>query len=60
MDLLEDEVLTSIPMSIMHKNIELCENIDKLSMFLRSSDEKTVKKNKPFTDLSEIMGKDDN
>ena len=60
LDLLEDEVLTSIPMSIMHKNIELCENIDKLSMFLRSSDEKTVKKNKPFTDLSEIMGKDDN
>ena len=60
LDTLEDEVLTSIPMSIMHKNIELCENIDKLSMFLRSSDEKTVKKNKPFTDLSEIMGKDDN
>ena len=60
MDILEDEVLTSIPMSIMHKNIELCENIDKLSMFLRSSDKKSVKKNKPFSDLSEIMGKDDN
>jgi len=60
LDLLEDEVLSSLPMSIMHKNIELCENIDKLSMFLRSSDEKTEKKNKPFSDLSEIMGKDDN
>ena len=60
LDILEDEVLTSIPMSIMHKNIELCENIDKLSMFLRSSDKKQVKKNKPFSDLSEIMGKDDN
>ena len=60
LDILEDEVLTSIPMSIMHKNIELCENIDKLSMFLRSSDKKPVKKNKPFSDLSEIMGKDDN
>ena len=60
LDILEDEVLTSIPMSIMHKNIELCENIDKLSMFLRSSDKKSVKKNKPFSDLSEIMGKDDN
>ena len=58
LDLLEDEVLSSIPMSIMHKNIELCENIDKLSMFLRSSDEKTEKKNKPFSDLSEILGKD--
>ena len=60
LDILEDEVLTSIPMSIMHKNIELCENIDKLSMFLGSSDKKPVKKNKPFSDLSEIMGKDDN
>ena len=60
LDLLEDEVLSSLPMSIMHKNIELCENIDKLSMFLRSSDEKTEKKNKPFSDLSEILGKDGN
>ena len=60
LDILEDEVLTSIPMSIMHKNIELCENIDKLSMFLRSSDKKPVEKNKPLSDLSEIMGKDDN
>ena len=60
LDLLEDEVLSSIPMSIMHKNIELCENIDKLSMFLKSSDEETEKKNKPFSDLSEILGKDDN
>ena len=60
LDILEDEVLTSIPISIMHKNIELCENIDKLSMFLRSSDKKPVEKNKPFSDLSEIMGKDDN
>ena len=58
LDLLEDEVLSSLPMSIMHKNIELCENIDKLSMFLGSSDENTEKKNKPFSDLSEILGKD--
>jgi len=57
---LEGEVLSSIPMSIMHKNIELCENIDKLGMFLRSSDENTEKKNKPFSDLSEILGKDSN
>ncbi|GIS40933.1 MAG: hypothetical protein Ct9H90mP13_07790 [Pseudomonadota bacterium] len=48
------------PLSIMHKNIELCENIDKLGMFLRSSDENTEKKNKPFSDLSEILGKDSN
>jgi len=60
LDLLEDEILSSIPMSIMHKNIELCENIDKLGMFLRSSDEKTETKNKPFSDLSEILGKDGN
>ena len=60
LDLLEDEVLSSLPMSIMHKNIELCENIDKLGMFLRSSDEKTEKKNKPFSDLSEMLGKDGN
>ncbi len=59
LDLLEDEVLSSIPMSIMHKNIELCENIDKLGMFLASYDEKTEKKNKPFSDLSEILEKDD-
>ena len=60
LDLLEGEVLSYIPMSIMHKNIELCENIDKLGMFLRSSDENTEKKNKPFSDLSEILGKDSN
>jgi len=60
LDLLEDEILTSIPMSIMHKNIELCENIDKLSMFLGSSDKKMTNKSKPFSDLSEIMGKDGN
>ena len=60
LNLMEDEVLSSIPISIMHKNIELCENIDKLSMFLRSSDKKPVKKNKPFSDLSEILGKDGN
>ena len=60
LDLLEGEVLSSIPMSIMHKNIELCENIDKLGMFLGSSDKETAKKNKPFSDLSEIMGKDGN
>ena len=60
LDLLEDEVLSSLPMSIMHKNIELCENIDKLGMFLGSSDEKTEKKNKPFSDLSEMLGKDGN
>ena len=40
--------------------IDICENIDKLGMFLRSSDENTEKKNKPFSDLSEILGKDSN
>ena len=44
----------------MHKNVELCENIDKLSMFLRSSDENKVDKSKPFSDLSELLSKDSN
>ena len=59
-DLLQDEILSTIPLSIMHKNVELCENIDKLSMFLRSSDENKVDKNKPFSDLSELLSKDSN
>ena len=59
-DLLQDEILSTIPLSIMHKNVELCENIDKLSMFLRSSDKNKVDKNKPFSDLSELLSKDSN
>ena len=49
-----------MPMSVMHKSIELCENIDTLSMFLSTSLDKTKEesKNKPFSGLSDMMNKD--
>ena len=58
--IVEDEILSTMPMSVMHKSIELCENIDTLSMFLSTSLDKTKEesKNKPFSGLSEMINKD--
>ena len=58
--IVEDEILSTMPMSVMHKSIELCENIDTLSMFLSTSLDKTKEesKNKPFSELSDMMNKD--
>ena len=58
--IVEDEILSTMPMSVMHKSIELCENIDTLGMFLSTSLDKTKEesKNKPFSGLSDMMNKD--
>jgi len=57
--IIEDEILSVIPMSIMHKSIELCENNDTLSLFLSINEEKEVleSKKRPFSELSEILKK---
>ncbi len=57
--IVEDEILSTMPMSVMHKSIELCENIDTLGMFLSTSLDKAKEesKNKPFSELSNMMKK---
>ena len=58
--IIEDEILSIIPMSIMHKSIELCENNDTLSLFLSINEKKESldKKKRPFSELSKILKKD--
>ena len=55
--IVEDEILSMIPMSLMHKTVALCENNDTLSMFLAASGEPDddQKKNKPFAGLSKLL-----
>ena len=55
--IVEDEVMSMIPMSLMHKTVALCENNDTLSMFLAVSGESDgdQKKNKPFSGLSKLL-----
>ena len=57
--IVEDEILSTMPMSVMHKSIELCENTDTLGMFLSTSLDKAKEdtKNKPFSELSDMMKK---
>ncbi len=55
--IVEDEILSMIPMSLMHKTVALCVNNDTLSMFLAASGESDDdrKKNKPFAGLSKLL-----
>ena len=55
--IVEDEILSMIPMSLMHKTVALCENNDTLSMFLAASgkSDDDQKKNKPFAGLSKLL-----
>ena len=48
-----------MPMSIMHKSVELCENNDTVGMFLTTSSDKIKDKNKntPFANLSDLIKK---
>ena len=57
--IVEDEILSTMPMSVMHKSIELCENTDTLGMFLSTSLDKAKEdtKYKPFSELSDRMKK---
>ena len=57
--IVEDEILSTMPMAVMHKSIELCENTDTLGMFLSTSLDKAKEdtKYKPFSELSDRMKK---
>ncbi len=57
--IIEDEILSIIPMSIMHKSVELCENKDTVGMFLTTSSDnmKDETKNTPFANLSDLIKK---
>ena len=55
--IVEDEVLSMIPMSLMHNKVALCENNDTLGLFLAVSDKSNGKhqKNKPFSGLDKLL-----
>ena len=55
--IVEDEVLSMIPMSLMHNKVALCENNDTLGLFLAASNKSNGKhqKNKPFSGLDKIL-----
>ena len=57
--IIEDEILSIMPMSIMHKSVELCENNDTVGMFLTTSSDKIKDKTKntPFANLSDLIKK---
>ena len=57
--IIEDEILSIMPMSIMHKSVELCENNDTVGMFLTTSSDKIKDetKNTPFANLSDLIKK---
>ena len=55
--IVEDEVLSMIPMSLMHNKVALCENNDTLGLFLAVSNKSngSDQKNKPFSGLDKLL-----
>ena len=55
--IVEDEILSMIPMSLMHNKVALCENNDTLGLFLAVSNKSSGKhqKNKPFSGLDKLL-----
>ena len=55
--IVEDEILSMIPMSLMHNKVALCENNDTLSLFLAASNKSkgNQQKNKPFSGLEKLL-----
>ena len=55
--IVEDEILSMIPMSLMHNKVALCENNDTLSLFLTVSNQSDgkIQKNKPFSRLDQLL-----
>ena len=55
--IVEDEILSMIPMSLMHNKVALCENNDTLGLFLAASTKSKVsdQKNKPFSGLKKLL-----
>ena len=59
--IVEDEVMSMIPMSLMHKTVALCENNDTLSLVLAESNKSdgNHQKNKPFSGLDKLLKTND-
>ena len=59
--IVEDEILSMIPMSLMHNKVALCENNDTLSLFLAESNKSNGnhEKNKPFSGLDKLLKTND-
>ena len=57
--IVEDEILSMIPISLMHNKVALCENNDTVSLFLAKSDKSNDnhQKNKPFSELARLLKK---
>jgi len=55
--IVEDEVLSMIPLSLMHNKVALCENNDTLGLFLAVSNKSngSDQKNKPFSGLDKLL-----
>ena len=55
--IVEDEILSMIPMSLMHNKVALCENNDTVGLFLAESNESNDnhQKNKPFSELEKLL-----
>ena len=55
--IVEDEILSMIPMSLMHNKVALCENNDTLGLFLAVSNKSngSDQKNKPFSGLDKLL-----
>ena len=55
--IVEDEVLSMIPLSLMHNKVALCENNDTLGLFLAASNKSngSDQKNKPFSGLDKLL-----
>ena len=55
--IVEDEILSMIPMSLMHNKVALCENNDTLGLFLAASNKSkgNQQKNKPFSELGKLL-----
>ena len=59
--IVEDEILSMIPMSLMHNKVALCENNDTLSLVLAESNKSdgNHQKNKPFSGLDKLLKTND-
>ena len=59
--IVEDEILSMIPMSLMHNKVALCENNDTLGLFLSVSKKSSSnhQKNKPFSRLDKLLQEKD-
>ena len=55
--IVEDEILSMIPMSLMHNKVALCENNDTLDLFLAvgNKPKSNHQKNKPFSELDKLL-----